>query len=189
MLRPRRLQGIVRVVVILTLMVTLYYVLPFGRNGLGRFQLADVTVAIVGIGGLAALVTLQARALLGASGQQVKLENLAILLAVIVLFFSVLYLQLAEQFAGLSSKTDALYFTMATIGTVGYGDVHATGQTARLLVTIQMAFDLVYVAALANVFAGAARARAARLREQQLRDSGELGEAGPPAGAAPAEPT
>ena len=51
----------------------------------------------------------------------------------------------------METKTDALYFTMSTLATVGFGDVHATGQLARLLVTIQIAFNLVFVATLVTV--------------------------------------
>ena len=190
MRRPRKSMGAVRVVFILAVMVFLYYVIPFGSNGIGHFRNLDVVFTLLGIAGLAFLITVQARAVLGASRRQVRLESLAILLAVIVLFFSILYVQISEQFSGLSTKTDALYFTMSTIGTVGYGDVHAVGQSARVMVSIQIAFDLVYVAALANVFAGAARARAAKVREQQLRESGEVGpEPGAGAGPVPTDPT
>ena len=69
-----------------------------------------------------------------------------------------------DQFAEMSTKTDALYFTMSTLGTVGFGDVHATGQIARGLVTIQIAFDLVFVAALVSVLTTQFRARAAERR-------------------------
>ena len=54
--------------------------------------------------------------------------------------------------AGLDTRTDALYFTVVTLGTVGYGDVHPVGQAARLIATTQIAFDLVFVAALLSVF-------------------------------------
>lgn len=40
---------------------------------------------------------------------------------------------------------------MTTLATVGFGDVHATGQLARALVTAQIAFNLVFVGALASV--------------------------------------
>ena len=51
-----------------------------------------------------------------------------------------------EAFVDLRSRTDALYFTIATLGTVGFGDVHAVSTAARALVTIQMVFDLTYLA-------------------------------------------
>jgi len=52
------------------------------------------------------------------------------------------------EFIGLTTRLDALYFSMTTMTTVGYGDISASGQLARLLVTLQLAFNLVFIAAL-----------------------------------------
>jgi hypothetical protein len=68
------------------------------------------------------------------------------------------------QFASLTTKTDALSFTLSPLATVGFGDVHATGQLARGLVAIQIAFDLVFVAALVSVLTSQIRDRAASRR-------------------------
>ena len=57
-----------------------------------------------------------------------------------------------EEFVGLQTKTDALYFTLATMSTVGYGDVHAEGQVARALVCILIVFNVVVVASLARIY-------------------------------------
>ena len=46
---------------------------------------------------------------------------------------------------------DALYFTMSTIATVGFGDVHATGQVARVVVTLQIFLDLIFVGLVARI--------------------------------------
>jgi hypothetical protein len=69
-----------------------------------------------------------------------------------------------SQFESLETKTDALYFTLSTLATVGFGDVHATGQVARVLVIVQITFDLVFVAALVSVVTGLIRERAAHRR-------------------------
>ena len=47
------------------------------------------------------------------------------------------------EFVSLETKTDALYFALTTLATVGFGDVHAEGQIARTLVIIQMVFNVV----------------------------------------------
>ena len=46
------------------------------------------------------------------------------------------------------TRVDALYFTLATMATVGYGDIHAEGQVARAMVCAVIAFDVVVVASL-----------------------------------------
>jgi hypothetical protein len=64
------------------------------------------------------------------------------------LAFFILNLVEPDQIADLSTKTDALYFTLSTMATVGYGDVHAEGQLARALVSGLIVFNVVVVASL-----------------------------------------
>ena len=67
---------------------------------------------------------------------------------------SLVYLGLslhAGQFDELHTRVDALYFTMSTIATVGFGDVHATGQVARVVVTLQIFLDLIFVGLVARI--------------------------------------
>jgi voltage-gated potassium channel len=77
---------------------------------------------------------------------------LAMLIVLLVMAFSLTFylLELASpgQFEELHTRTDALYFTLATMATVGYGDIHAQGQAARALVAAVIAFDVVVVASL-----------------------------------------
>ena len=53
------------------------------------------------------------------------------------------------------TRTDSLYFTVTVFATVGFGDIIATSQTARLLVTVQMILDLVVLGLGIRVFLGA----------------------------------
>ena len=163
--------------------VALYYVLPFDRNGVDTgANPAQIAMAIIIFLALAGLTGRAIHAQMTGSGRQVRLQGLVFLVVLVVLFFAVLYLGMAGQFAGLDTKTDALYFTVSTLGTVGFGDVHATGQGARVAVTIQMVFDLVFVASLASVITGIIRERTAAARRGHGADPGRAG-AGPTAGA------
>ena len=80
---------------------------------------------------------------------------LAMLIVLLVMAFSLAFflLELVSpgQIAELHTRTDALYFTLSTMATVGYGDVHAEGQAARGLVSAVIAFDVVVVASLVRV--------------------------------------
>lgn len=78
--------------------------------------------------------------------------------------FHVLEQRHPGQVEGLETKVDALYFTLSTMLTVGYGDVHATGQAARLLVIVQMVLDVVLVAAAAAMLSARVRRAAAARR-------------------------
>jgi hypothetical protein len=54
-----------------------------------------------------------------------------------------------------ATRTDALYFTVTVFSTVGFGDISATSQAARLIVTIQMILDLIVLGLGVRVFLAA----------------------------------
>jgi hypothetical protein len=85
-------------------------------------------------------------------GETRSTRVLIILLILLVMTFSLVFFLVNKvdsgQIAGLSTRTDALYFTLATMATVGYGDVHAEGQLARGLVCGLIVFNIVVVASL-----------------------------------------
>lgn len=87
-----------------------------------------------------------------------------------VFFFAEAYYLLAAtpgQLTDLRTKTDALYFTITTMSTVGYGDVHAAGQLARVAVTLQIVFDLFFIGTAVAVAGGILRTKAARRGSQE----------------------
>ncbi|MBI4933040.1 MAG: two pore domain potassium channel family protein [Actinobacteria bacterium] len=89
-------------------------------------------------------------------------EAVLIVVAMLVFAFSSAYLAIdgrGVQFEGLDTKIDALYFTVTTLSTVGYGDVHAVGQLARVAVTVQIVVDLTLLAVSVRAIIGAARRR------------------------------
>jgi hypothetical protein len=78
-----------------------------------------------------------------------RVQQLLTALYLLVLSFALLYAIISatapEQFSGLANRSDALYFSVTTTATVGFGDIHAVGTPARLLVTVQMLFNLIYI--------------------------------------------
>ncbi|MGW4596574.1 ion channel [Streptomyces sp. NPDC004457] len=56
------------------------------------------------------------------------------------------------------SRTDALYFTLTTFTTVGFGDIVALSQTGRVLVMCQMTCTLLIVGLAVRVLGAAVRA-------------------------------
>ena len=85
--------------------------------------------------------------------------------------FYLMALQRPGEIAGLHTRVDALYFTMSTLTTVGFGDVHATGQTARVLVLVQMVFNIVFVTTAAALLSSRIRSVAAE-RAAAHREAG-----------------
>ncbi len=66
------------------------------------------------------------------------------------------------EFSGLETRIDALYYALATLLTVGFGDVTAQGQLARGLLCAQMVFNTVVLAGSASLLAHRVTARAGR---------------------------
>jgi voltage-gated potassium channel len=131
----------------------------------------DIVLAALGlVAGLGALVfvvvrQVQLMAQYEAGDPSVRLDVLVVVVFAVVPLFSLGYYAIEQgdsgQFADLATKTDALYFALSTLATVGFGDVHATGQLARILVSVQIVFDLLFVAFVVSVLTAQIRARAA----------------------------
>ena len=56
---------------------------------------------------------------------------------------------------GSLTRTDSLYFTVTIFATVGFGDITATSQVARVVVIAQMLLDLLVLGLVVKVFVGA----------------------------------
>jgi voltage-gated potassium channel len=130
-----------------------YYFVPIGNEEHPVWRWA---VFVVGLGVLIYLIARQmSKQLAAGSDPGVKIRSLIALLFPVVVLFALAYyvIQITDptQFNGLETRTDSLYFTVITLGTVGYGDVHAVGQVARVVTMIQVAFDLVVIGALIAV--------------------------------------
>jgi voltage-gated potassium channel len=150
------------------LLMVVYFLVPV-EPGTGGVD-AVVRLAMV-IAGVAALALVIGRLVLRLAQARPGTRSASLLVALfggLVLFALVDYMVAVaepEQFVDLETKVDALYFAMSTLATVGYGDISASGQVARAVVTVQQLFNLAVIATGGTVLANqlvAARARAPR---------------------------
>jgi voltage-gated potassium channel len=148
-------------------MLVVYYAVPVGTQTSAGRVAVSVLLTLLGIAALAWAIVEQLRRQLHSRSEDI--HSLLMLLGLVALVFALGYYVLDEhsshQMSGMSTRTDALYFTVATLTTVGFGDVHAQGQIARFLVILQLLFDVVFVAALVSTVVGSVRSRAPRLGE------------------------
>jgi voltage-gated potassium channel len=152
-------RAILALVAVVVLGTVGYYLVPVPG------QMRESSWAILFGGGVVALAALIAAAIwrLLRAAENVRIRVLVLLLVLTVLFFSWAddsVARLPGQFDDLHTKTDALYFTVSTIATVGFGDVHAVGQLARAAVTVQIVFNLVFLGAAVAMISGFLRERA-----------------------------
>ena len=137
-------------------MVVIYYLLPLDRSSAA----ATVTMLVIGLVALIALIAFQVRSILGARFPGLHaVEALATSIPLFLLLFASAYLVIAAEAPGSFSQqlthTDALYFTVTVFATVGFGDITAKAEAARLVVTGQMIIDLVIIGIGARIILGA----------------------------------
>ena len=153
------------------LAVFLYFMVPVSPRLPAEAIVLRALAAVAVIALLAFGIVWQIR-LTTEHGLDRRVDGLVVSLVIVVLAFALgfylLNAQDPEQLDGLSTRVDALYFTMSTLTTVGFGDVHATGQAARIMVVVQMAFNLVFVATAAAVLSARVRAAASKRVENRL---------------------
>jgi voltage-gated potassium channel len=147
---PERIWGALSVLT--ALMVTGYFLLPLDAFGPER-PVIGWSVFVLTLALIAVLLLKQMRdVLLDRTGVHPGFV-IPLLVALTVLAFSAAYYTLAKepgQFHGLRTRLDALYFTVVTLATVGYGDIHPRGQTARMLAVVQITYNLVFLTAAAT---------------------------------------
>ncbi|TCC06058.1 potassium channel family protein [Kribbella soli] len=137
-------RGLLRAFASATVMVALYYVLPLDRGGDAHVPV-KLAIGIAVLGGVTAW---QIRAIIHSRHPAIRAtESLAVVTPLFLLFFAANYFILSRNdpamFTEPLNHSNALYLTVTIFTTVGFGDISAKSETARLVVTTQMLLDLV----------------------------------------------
>ncbi len=86
-------------------------------------------------------------------------ETLGLVLPLFLVLFASTYFLMewatAASFTQPLTRTDALYFTVTVFSTVGFGDITAKSETARVVLIVQMLADLALLGAGIRVLLGA----------------------------------
>jgi voltage-gated potassium channel len=172
-LRPaerRRLiaRGLLRALIATAVLIALYYLLPLDHLDSVPLEVSLAVALLVLLG----VTTWQIREITGAAHPAVRaIQALATTAPLFLLLFAATYFVMAQADpANFSThtltRTDALYFTVTIFSTVGFGDISATSQAARLLVSAQMILDLLVLGLGIRVCIGAVQ----RGRQHQTPD-------------------
>jgi voltage-gated potassium channel len=158
--RRRRLvlRASLRALATTTVLVALYYALPLDEQS----DAWTVTRLVLGLFVLTGIVAWQVRAIIGSEYPRVRMiQALFVAVPFYVLTFAAAYFVLAgsgdTNFAEPLSRTDALYFTVTVLSTVGFGDITPESEMARLVVTVQMLANLILIGLGARMLVGAAQ--------------------------------
>jgi voltage-gated potassium channel len=157
---------VLRVIGSAAALIALYYLLPLDHSS----TQAAVTMLLAGLAAFVALVAFQVRLIIRSRFPGLRAaEALGTSVPFFLLLFASTYVVLAaisaSNFGARLSHTDGLYFTVTVFSTVGFGDITAKTQTARLVVTGQMITDLIILGLAIKVIVGAVKhGRAGRTR-------------------------
>ena len=172
---PRRRRELTRSLLWVTLtwvvLSAAYFAAPTKAPRDGATLVATVVGALVFV----AFLGWQLRRILRAELPELRaIEAVGSLAAVFLVAVASVYWTMSAvdpaQFSEPLNRISALYFTMATAATVGFGDVVAVGDEARALVTVQMVLDIVLLAVLVRVVFS--------LAQHSLRADGKGSDAG-----------
>ncbi len=101
------------------------------------------------------------------------IEAVALAIPLLVVVFAFTYLTLSRadpaSFSEHLDRIDSFYYTVSTLTTVGFGDITAESAGARILVTVQMLFDLVLIAGLVRLIILATRTGLRRQSAERAR--------------------
>ena len=155
---PHRLivRTVLRTVGSICALVAIYYLLPLDRASVST----TVATLVIGLVALTGLIAFQVRSIVLSPFPRLRaVEALAISVPLFLLLFAATYDVMSgisvDDFSEPLTRTDALYFSITVFATVGFGDITAKTEAARLVVTGQMAADVVIVGLAAKAIAGA----------------------------------
>ena len=167
--KRRRLVARTLLVIIVswTALIGVYFLIPFDdRSAAGALVRLIVGLVIL----VVVLVWLLLRILNADNPGLRALEALSVVVVLLIVVFAATYLSIVSEsphsFNQGLDHSSALYFTITVLATVGFGDIVPVTDLARMVVSLQMIVDLVFIAAIVRVIINAAKRGQAR-REQR----------------------
>jgi voltage-gated potassium channel len=166
--------AVLRTVLIAAVLVVLYYVLPLDRP----WDSDTVARLLIGLVVVVGVMVWGVRIIAGARYPGMRAAGaLALVLPFFLLLFASTYFEMerasAASFTQPLTRTDALYFTVTVFTTVGFGDITAKSEAARIVLIVQMLADLVLLGAGVRVLLGAVQ----RGRERRSETGDDAGQA------------
>ena len=154
------MRSVLRMSASIGVLFGVYALAPLGQRAMGSV-LAGLVVSVLL---LAIVVTWQIVAVTRSPSPVLRaVEGIALSVPLLLLLFACIYFVTGETDPGSFNepltRIDAMYFSTTVFATVGFGDIAAASQTARVLVSVQMFADLILIGVIAKVLVGTAQRR------------------------------
>lgn len=167
-------RSALRILFSILVLLVLYGALPVPhRTDLG--VLLELAVGLIIFG---ALLSWQVLKIMGAEHPELRAaEALAVAVPVVLIVFAFTYLSLSrtspESFSEHLNHVGAMYFTITVVSTVGFGDIVARSDAARILVSFQIILDLVLLVGIVRAVFFAAQVGVHRRQLEREAATGE----------------
>ncbi len=167
--RRAALWAVARSIVVSSGLVLAYYLLPMDAPLDG----GTVTGLVLGLLVVTALFLWQVRTIARSQHPELRaVEALAAVFPLFVLLFATSYFLLERvtpgSFTEPLTRTDALYFALTVVSTVGFGDITARTETARVMTMIQIVGGILLVGIAARVVVRAVEAGRRRRDDKDM---------------------
>lgn len=143
-IRRNALRVLLRAVISVVLLVTLYYIMPLSRVDGAPSLLLFACILVL----LVLAMTWQLRSIAHSPTPGLRaVELLAVVFPLVILVPAATYTLMSQANASAFSedltRSDALYFAITVFSTVGFGDIAPVTQPARIVVSGQILVNLV----------------------------------------------
>ena len=156
--------------------VAVYGLLPFSGNwGAAGLIVGGIAALVV----IAVLIRRVRRDLLAERPVPEAIAAVVVTATLTIITSSATYYAMAsanpDSFRGLGTKIDATYFAVTVMSTVGFGDIAATTNAARISVMVQMMADVIVIGVVARLMINSVKLHTGRARDEPVGRDGRAG--------------
>ena len=153
-------------------LLTLYYLAPLD----GPLDISTLIGFALGLVVFALVIVWQVRAIVSSDVPRLRtLRAVVIAVSTLLVVFAATYSVISngrpDSFSEPLSRTDALYFTLTTFATVGFGDIAPRTDLARIVVMIQMITGLIAVGLLGKIVFAAMQKGLRRQQDERAAET------------------
>jgi len=172
---PRRVlvAALLRALLSVLVVVTIYFLIPLDHLSEAR----SIVGFVLGVLLVVIVLAFQLRSIVRSPYPLIRtVESLATTVPLFVIVFAATHSAIGSaqpaSYTQPMTRLDALYFTVTTFATVGYGDISPVSQAARLVALLQMVFGLILLGIVARVITGATKLGMEQHRNHRAAEEG-----------------